>query len=289
MDRPERGSVLMEFLVVLPVYFLLIGFVFVTGEISLHAIHLSASADRACAMSSAEDEDTVFGKVRKAISFDKDHEYEPEYSYKNDNGTTAKVSDFEHSRIERVANAEFKGAWTRSVAAYVRDNYTLTPLSRGFIAHWFFRNERKMSEAGMSDPKDSAIDTMLADGGLGRVSMEGKDLDYKGVKARMYGYYSLQRNDCGRTGYDPDRLPYRAWSAGSLADPDAAGGSAVWRSKVYDGYVGGGAHGSVADETASVKHEIVDSGELLGERAPVAPASSPAAWSRNADFVKWAD
>lgn len=295
----KRGSVLMEFLVVLPVYFLLIGFAFVIGELALHSIHLAASADRSYAMSSVADKDVVFDKVRKAISFDKDENTEPVYSYGGDAAGTAKVSDFDLSHIDRVGNAEFKGAWTKAVAAYVRDSYTLTPLSRGFVAHWFRENERLLEEK-MADnvevSKDSALYDILGQKGkIGRAEMVGKDLRHNGSVVRKYGYYSLQRNDYGRNGFDSDRLPYRAWDAGALADPDAASiDDSIWHSKVYEGFVGDPpASGDADDRLASADHNEVDGGEVIGAKAPEKTENIPrTAWRRFVDsgFVRnWTD
>ena len=42
----KRGSVLMEFIIVLPLYMILLGMTFLYGELSLHGINLAASADR---------------------------------------------------------------------------------------------------------------------------------------------------------------------------------------------------------------------------------------------------
>ena len=272
----------MEFVVVLPVYFMLLGFAFVVGEMSLHSIHLSAAADRTYAMSSETDKDVLFDRVRTAISFDKSESEEPDYSYKDDadaGGATAKVSDFgDKLRIDRVGNTDFEGPWTKAVASYVRDSYTLTPLSRGFVAHWFHENERRMEQMGESDAKDTALDEILARGKLGRTEMEGKNLWYKGEKVRQYGYYSLQRNEYARTGYDSDRLPYRAWPAGSLADPSNNGTDAVWYAKVFDGCVY--SESDVCDRLASPSYAAVDGGALAGIPAPAFPEDFPVAWVR---------
>jgi hypothetical protein len=286
----------MEFLVVLPVYFLLIGFAFVIGELALHSIHLAASADRSYAMSSVADKDIVFDKVRKAISFDKDEDEEPEYSYEGDGAGSAKVSDFSLNRIDRVGNVDFQGAWTKAVAAHVRDSYTLTPLARGFVAYWFRENERLIEEKmtdNMDVSKDSALYAILGQKGkVGRAEMVGKDLRHNGSVAREYGYYSLQRNDQGRKGFADGRLPYRAWDAGALADSDSESlEDSVWYSKVYAGFTAGSS--TLGDRLASSDYDIVDGGNLTGKNAPEKSENvSRSAWTRFDDsgFVReWTD
>ena len=52
--KGECGSVLMEFIIVLPIYMLLLGFAFVIGDLSLDTIHLAGSGDRTRAFSSSK-------------------------------------------------------------------------------------------------------------------------------------------------------------------------------------------------------------------------------------------
>lgn len=215
MYRNERGSVLMEFVIVLPIYMLLLGFAFVSGELALQAIRLSASADRTCAM--AHDKFDLF---KRAVSphdardganggdWDQDATWQEDdafmHSYEGDpNGGTLAVSEYATNKIEGVADADFEGPWTKVVAAKVKDDYTLTPLTRGFVAFWYGENDRRIEDMG-GNATEGVLDDILKDG-IGRVEMVGKDLT-----GRDYGYYCLQRNEYGRKGY-------RTWDAGNLA------------------------------------------------------------------------
>lgn len=274
----ESGSVLMEFIIVLPIYMLLIGFAFVVGELSLQSIHLAGSADRTYAVSPSD-----FGWFKVAASPNKD-DYdsgaESELEYKNDpvaGDTSAKASEYEPTRIDQVSpKAEsFNAPWTKAVAAYVKDSYTLTPISRGMVAYWF-RQKFNMTE----DPKsaissgDSALGNML-DNGIGRTDMVGKDLwDENEGKERPFGYYSLQRNDSARgEGTDADLLPYRKWPAGRLA-----GGA--WDGKVYGEEYATGDYASLPQKR--------DGSSRLGDAPPGNPGEL-AAYRRDEDVLGWSN
>lgn len=205
----------MEFVIVLPIYFLLLGFAFVMGELALHSIQLAGGADRSLAHSTA-----AFDAFKKAASPDKDPDAEdPNLSYAGDGGGTERVSEYHSKNIEWTWNESFQGPWSKIVAATVSDYYTLTPLTRGFVAFWYRDNQRKVEAMGDSVLTGFALDEMIKDSGVvGRITgndgsgMTGRDRDP--LDTRNFGYYSLVRDRQWTSG------GYRSWPAGALAKND---------------------------------------------------------------------
>lgn len=241
----DRGSVLMEFIVVLPIYFLLLGTAFVIGELALHSVHLSASGDRSVAFAKNLDSD-FWRELKQVMSLDRNAVANrdadaPDYSYAGDAvyQGDAYVSEFaENSEQEHRAIRPEHGFWTEVVAGRAKDNYTLSPLTRGFIAHWFYEIERRvydddlMAEQLERSEKD-ALDTILDKdaGQLGRVRMQGNYYkDDEGAVIRDYGYFSLRRTEIGRweNQEDEDMMPYRFWEPSALAEDN-------WRKAALNG------------------------------------------------------
>ena len=270
--KGETGSVLMEFMVVLPIYMLLIGFAFVAGELSLQSLHLAGSADRTLAY-----EPTAFEKFKLAASPNRD-DYdagkESLLKYSNDptvGSVTKKASEYDAVRIDQAAkkslDSGFLGPWTKAVAAYVRDDYTLTPVTRGFIGFWY-RQKFKMTTApqSASGNKAAVLDEML-NNGVERSGMVGKDLSSSnGGGERPFGYYSLKRNEYGRNGY-------RKWSADNLASGD------IWKSGVYDEALASAAYDDCPERNGSGN---------LGNKPGLKPPAI-AAYARDDDFVDWSN
>ena len=275
MDKVRRGSVLMEFIVVLPVYLILLGFVFVTGEFSLQSIHLGAMAERTY----AHTKDTGFAEVAKAASPEKELD-ERELQYRDDpelGDTSAKVSQYSKSRVSLLADKSVAGTWTESIAAKVVDEYTLTPVARGFIAFVYRDNKRKMEELEMEDTvaTPSAIDEVM-ESGSHRTKMYSKDFHKKGSSTELdcrFGYYVIERTEASHK--REGARPYRTWPAGGLAKDGADG---IWNSKVYlDGYAG-------------ANYEALDArdSEDSGSDAP-SSAEDKADYSRDGDLKDWSD
>lgn len=255
----DQGSVLMEFIVVMPIYFLLLGFAFVVGELSLHSIHLTASGDRNIAFTDAgtgyaigpTNERTEAGFWRlleQVLSFDRTalerrNVAATDYSYKGDlvYEGRATVSLFEesldyHARKQALPTMR-PGHWTEAVAGRAVDNYTLSPLTRGFVAHWFYEIERRVHDGDLMAskldraPRDDIDEILDKDkGSLGRVPMKANYCeDHTGKKIRDYGFSSLRRTENGRWWNKPgvgekddnSKMPYRYWSPAELAKDDA--------------------------------------------------------------------
>lgn len=190
----RNGSVLMEFIVVLPIYMLLLGFVFLVGEVSLHAINL-ASGDRLLALQRENSTWTEpMGEFEKAASptkTAKDDSLPDDRALAYRDGTVktdARASSYDYGeRAGLVADTSFRGAWSMVVAATVQDNYTLTPWTRGWVLFWVNRKSRT-TEGEFDLDEGSALSDWTKTSGLVRHKMLSKDLS-----APSYGYYTLMR------------------------------------------------------------------------------------------------
>ena len=269
--KSTRGSVLMEFVIVMPVYFLLIGFAFVVGELSLHSIHLAAFADRGVAWAYDGDDITksgfsiastedFFAELKNALSFDREWK-EVDYSYDGSDvgGGRANVSQLESpEHIDVVPNDGIDGHFTKAVAGGLVDHYALTPLSRGFAAFWVHETERRVYDgetmsSTLDRPDEGPMDVLLKKGTLGRTEMSGNyRYDNFGEKVREYGHYSLQRNlssywqKSGGEG-DDEHIPYRGWDSGALNERDTDKDIDYWEYAADSGV-----HGT-SERIASVK------------------------------------
>lgn len=227
----------MEFVIVLPIYFLLLGFAFVIGELSLHAIRQTASAYRVYAMSTdASDSHAIglggkkflphaeelFEEFKRAMTFDYDRDRQAVTAY------SGKTSDFEagiKKRVDCVADGSFPGSWWKAVGAVVEDQFTLTPVTKRMVQFWY-RHQASLTKAPEGTGEKSELDKALIDDG--RMRIAGKDLSAgAGGSARHYGYISLQRNEASRFNPgDTSKKPFRTWSEEALRDGD------VWRNRV---------------------------------------------------------
>ena len=234
--RAKSGSVLMEFVIVLPIYMILLGMAFFYGELSLHGINLAASADRTAAVARGGEEwggwngytasaaEADFGK---AISPSREL-VEESLAYREE-GTSARPSSYLRRHAGHVANVSFRGSWSWLVAATVEDNYAMTPWTRGMVGTWAHLEWLvDMTTPPDAVSSDSVLGTLFG-GGLGRATMTGKDgvgIGSSGGVA-VYSYYTLTRNSKGRI----DKQSYRHWDFGALVDGVAA--NATWNKYVY--------------------------------------------------------
>jgi len=125
-----------------------------------------------------------------------------------------------------VADSTFNGAWTWLVAATVEDNYAMTPWTRGMVGTWAHLEKLvKMKNPPKGLGNDSVLSTLFG-GGLGSVTMIGKD--GVNVGSKTYSYYTLTRNSKARV----SDTPYRQWYSGDLVD--ALADNATWNRCVYD-------------------------------------------------------
>ena len=268
----------MEFIIVLPLYMILLGMVFFYGELSLHGVNLAASADRtsACAMGgegwSGWNGYSAFAAERdlaKAISPSRDLE-DTDLSY-HEGGAAEKPSSYTRRHAGKVADPSFNGSWTWFVAATVEDRYAMTPWTRGMVGTWAHL-ERLVNMTRQPDEVagDSVLGTLFG-GGLGRVAMTGKDGVTVGGGAggaRKYSYYTLTRNSLGRMG-----ASYRQWYPGSLVD--AAYGSAKWNTCVY------GEGWQLAEEYSTLGG--------VNKGASPTPGTYRPSYERYGQFITWSE
>lgn len=226
----------MEFIIVMPIYFLLLGFAFVVGELSLHSIHLSASGDRNVAFATKLDAE-FWKEIKQVLSLDRNAvanrtEDAPDYSYEGDEAYQgrAAVSEFSEGdeKVHKSVLPKENGHWTEAVAGRAVDNYTLSPITRGIVAHWFYETEKRVYDDNLmaeklTRPEKDDIDVILDkdNGSLGRVAVKGNYYeDDEGDVVRYYGHFSLRRTEKGRWHEGAAVKPYRYWASGALAIDD---------------------------------------------------------------------
>lgn len=202
----------MEFVIVLPIYLILLGFVFMLGEMSLHGVHLAASGDRTIAVTQGGEGfwgggwnlNAAESEIAKAISPSRNHENRS-LTY-NEEGVSANVSSFGRQVAGKVKDPGFAGSWSWLVASTLKDEYALTPWTRGMVKTWAnLENLVKMTEPPESPGSDTVLSKLFSGVGLGRISMISKDLG----NVNAYAYYTLMRHNEGRSSY-------RSWGHGRL-------------------------------------------------------------------------
>lgn len=211
---------MMEFLLVLPVYFVFIGGTFAVGEILVRAIHVSW-ADRALAANRGSSRDlATIATVRKNLFPSYTYEYEDEKP-----GITH-FSDFcTHSGNTLRADEGYKGSWSWQTAARATDVHNRTPWTRGWLfsaANWL--DAMTANGSGVQRGVRGAIgETASKIGSL--VSIVSGER-----KSRKYGYYALVRTDLGRTAR-------RSWKAKDLTDIEILSVPVIdaeWFANVYN-------------------------------------------------------
>ncbi len=231
--RVKNGSVLMEFIIVLPIYMILLGMAFFYGELSLHGVNLAASADRTIAGTLGGKDWNGFGNygvsnargdVARAISPNRDFA-DTTLTYREE-GSTESPSKLSNRLGGEVKDRGFEGSWTWLVAAKVEDDYAMTPWTRGMVGTWAHLERMvKMKNPPKAVSGDSVLGRLF-NGNLGRTSMTGKDL---GGDVKIYSYYTLMRNAKGRI----QDQSYRYWtSPGGIVT--GTGKGSLWYDKVYD-------------------------------------------------------
>lgn len=193
----RRGSILMEFVLVLPIYIFLFGAIFLIGEIGLNAIRISVG-DRALAMDAGDREGcsfTPFGLMQMG--------YEQ-----------ANI----HSKVRCTyrADANFQGAWAWQSAGRTWFSYKLRSWGSALVSYPFLNYGGSTSDGGI-------LPTLV---GGGAVVFHSKDFSMSD-KVRAYNYYTLKRTELSR---EPNA--YRNWEPNQLVESN--GGRPYWDSCVYD-------------------------------------------------------
>lgn len=183
MRMSERGSVLMELIVVFPIYLVLFGGVFMIGDILVKSIRL-ASADRTAAFDVQNSAANGWQGVLSGL-FHKSREVA-------DDGFPADSLDRE-SMSQYYADTAVEGPFSLRVAVTVRNNYALSgDGTRGRLAYTdlFFRDSVRA-------PSATGDMGQLLSGN--RVAMYSKDIDSN----RQYkkNYYTLKKVKYAKSEY----------------------------------------------------------------------------------------
>ena len=192
----RSGSILMEFVMVLPIYIFLFGAIFLIGELGLNAIRISVG-DRSLAMD-ADD--------REGYSF-------APFALRQMDEESENIRS-EESRTYR-ADENFQGAWAWESAGRTWFSYKLRSWGSALVSYPFLNYGGSTSGGGI-------LATLV---GGGDVVFHGKDFSMSD-KVRAYNYYTLKRTDLSRK---PDA--YRNWEPNQLVE--ISGGEQYWYSCVY--------------------------------------------------------
>lgn len=234
INRQKRGSVLMEFIIVFPIYLVLFGGVFMIGDMAIKTTRL-ASADRTRSFDVAAKPpaNTIDSTGWQAIE---------EYLFPSTVIQEDNVSEISYRY--HVQGSGFLGPWTATVGAKAKDSYRLAPWTRGWLKFTNYFFEDTVGE-GLND---GSMLSLLNDS---RVAMFSKDED----KTREYNYYTYRRT---RDYVDSElRKRYRAMpesleDAGRLVDGVAD--NASWKR-----FVRKEAYPDVGDDTGNRRSDSMPS------------------------------
>ena len=195
----RRGSILIEFVLVLPIYIFLFGALYLLGDMGLNAIRI-AVGDRVLAMDAGDKE----GISSKPFLSDQMRDEKSKTSF-----------EFRTYRTD----AKFRGAWSWQAAGKTSFTYTLPSYGGGLIAYPYLLY-------GDSSSNDGFFKT-LVNGKTIRFHSKDNSL---GARQRIYNYYTLKRTDLAR---DPNA--YRNWdSRGSTSRSRLMdSGGTYWYNYVY--------------------------------------------------------
>lgn len=194
----RHGSILMEFVLVLPIYIFLLGALFLIGEIGLNAIRIS-SGDRDVAMDAGD-------RGGYSLSPFRNRQMGEEKS---------NVSSVDDSTYRVDEN--FQGSWSWQSAGRVSFSYKLRSWGSAMVSYPLLYYNGSTSGGGF-------LATLV---GGGRAVFHSKDFSLGAGVVRSYNYYTLKRTDLAR---NPGA--YRNWDSDMLVL--RAGGEPYWRGKVYD-------------------------------------------------------
>lgn len=197
----KRGSILMEFVLVLPIYLLLLGALFLIGDMGLNAIRIALG-----------------GRILAMDSLDKaGFSLTPFLSRQmRDEASKASFS----SRTYR-ADEDFDGSWSWQAAGRMYFTYKLPSYGGGLISYPYLHYGDVTSGSGI-------LETLV---GGKTVTFHSKDISL-GARTRLYNYYTLKRTDLAR-----DPQAYRNWdSHGDTSISllmDSSSGDKYWYRCVY--------------------------------------------------------
>lgn len=234
------GSILMEFVIVLPFYLLLLGVAVLLGDFALRSIWIT-NGDVLVAYAKGdnpEDEEVSEGgfsykaatlAVKTCLFYDL-FKMDEKYSYETGADKPLDMAVVGREKIV-LADPKFKGAWSYHVAGLAVDKYALPPWARGWLGYseWTYRTQ----SGGGKDPEGPVFGNLLSDADEGRYRIVSRDLDDAGG-ARQFGYYTLMRS---RQCRDREK-PCRRWTPAELSASDGFIAQVAfgdkWYQLVYD-------------------------------------------------------
>lgn len=194
-----RGSVLMEFVIVLPIYLALFGALFLIGDMGLKTAAL-ALGDRAVAFDAGDRAN---------------YSYSPFSSKQWIKDPDSLDSDLSTSYKTFRTNENFKGSWSWLAAGKVSFAYRLQLWGGKLISYPY------LIYGGGGIAANDDLGTLVNDG---TVTVYSKDVS----NVRVYNYYTLKRTELAR-GDDA----YRNWTPDRLA-AQASGIFQHWYKNVYN-------------------------------------------------------
>ena len=214
-SRFRAGSVLMEFMLVLPVYLLLMGMAFSLGEMGAKAISL-AHGDRVLSHSVDGSAAGALPSLMRSLMFPQDM-----IAYGDDISLSAMQDDIRNAKNTYRADEGFKCAWSWQTAGKAGDDYALPPWTRGWLQYPHAHYSSTTGDSSGAD--DGAFGDLLPVGSLGRTLIESKETE---GRIRVYNYYTLKRTALGAKGY-------RRWKGPALLRTAGFTGGPNWNEKVY--------------------------------------------------------
>lgn len=207
----------MEFMMVLPVYLLLLGMAFSLGEMGLKAIGL-AHGDRLLSHAVDGSAASVLQVLYRTRLFPADV-----LSWGDDVGYSSLQDMLRDAKGTYRADEKFKGAWAWQTAGRASDDYALPPWTRGWLQYPHAHYSATTGDSSGADR--GAFGDLLPAGRLGRTLIQSKET---GGKTRVYNYYTLKRTALAR-----GKNAYRNWKDGALLRTTGYFGSPNWHANVY--------------------------------------------------------
>lgn len=202
----NKGSVLMEFLIVLPIYIVLMGGLFLLGEMVVNSIR-NVSSDRLAALGvdsiyvETWSTNTINSSVRLLYGMD------------TDDGVSLPGRIFG----VKYANRKFAGPWTVCASSRAFDSYKAPLWTRGWLSYsdWFLSDATESRRVADEDPMFAS----LLDGG--RIPI------YSRTGGHTMSYFTLKRVKRGGAPH------WRSNDLGGRALVDARNDVATWYQNVY--------------------------------------------------------
>lgn len=262
----RKGSVLMEFVIVLPVYLLFFAGVLTIGDILMKTARLSA-ADRTAVLMEAHEEtpaaDPLWNRMARML-FPGDRRYpnRPLW-YKDDITVTAFQDVLSRGTRHHLADPAFSGAWSWQVAGTVTNLYALAPQTRAMMQFFEYVSHDGMSHPINTRTPNGVFRPLLTKNVLGRAGLVSKDL------ARPYAAYTLSRTHAGFISYRKMAWDGSAEGMAGILAPDNRWYGCVANEKFAD---------SVPENLEGGSDDRAFPATGLVPRTP---------YRRNDDFVKW--